>query len=231
MSWAFSNVATSVEANAVQTQNVPYPTVNAGDIIFLANTAGPVGQTAPTLADTDFVQIVGRTTNGSTYLYWKIAVGSESGTMLLTRSTNSGQCYSQMCSFTGGPSSLSGNVHTTNTVGTGSTTTLPYPALTITQPNCLVIALASKPSNSFGWNIPSAFTAKIAESNASAGMCMLWEYAIQTTATSITAGSFTATTDVASSRNAVAAVFLPGGAIPIPYPPMSLGGMNVQVCM
>lgn len=230
MSWAFSNVAASVEANVVQVQNVPYPTVNAGDIIFLANTAGPLGQAAPTLADTDFQLVVGRTTNGSTYLYWKIANGTESGTMVLTRSSASGQCYSQMCAFTGGPPSLSGNIHTTNTVGTGSTTTLPYPALTITQPNGLVIALASKASNSFGWNVPSAFTAKIAESNTSAGMCMLWEYAIQTTATSITAGSFTATTDVANSRNAVAAVFLPGVA-PIPYPPLSSGGMNVQVCM
>jgi hypothetical protein len=231
MAWAFSNVAASVEADVVQVQNVPYPTVNAGDIIFLANAAGPIGQAAPTLADTDFQPVVNRTSSGSMYLYWKIANGTESGTMTLTRSTNSGQCYSQMCAFTGGPTTLTGNIHTTNTAGGGSAATLPYPALTITVPNCLVIALASKPSNSFGWNVPAPFTAKISESHATAGMCMLWEYAIQTTATSITAGTFTATTDVANSRTGVAAVFLPASAAPIPFPPTSLGGMNVQVCM
>jgi hypothetical protein len=203
-----------VEANAVAAQSVPYPTVGAGDIIFLANAAGPVGQAAPTPADTDFQQIVGRTSNGSTYLFWKIANGTETGTMSLTRSDGSGQCYSQMCAFTGGPTTLSGNVHATNTVGTGSTTNLPYPGLTITQPNCLVIALSSKPANSSGFNVPAAFTGKIAESHSTAGMCMLWEYALQTTATTITAGTFTATTDTSNSRNAVIAALLPLVAAP-----------------
>lgn len=225
MSWTFSNVAAAVEANVSASLSVPYPTVSAGDIIFYAEAAGPIGQAESTKGDTDFQLIVGRTTNGSTYLYWKIASGTETGTMAVTRSTASGQCYGQMAAFTGGPSTLSGNVHVTNTVGTGATTGLPYPALTITQNNCLIIALGSKASNCFGWNVPSVFDAKVAENHAAAGMCMLWEYAIQTTAASITAGSFTATTDVSNSRNSVMAALLPGGIV-IPVRSRALLGVG-----
>jgi hypothetical protein len=212
MTWAFSNVASAIEKNNSSPAAVAYPTVSAGDIIFLAMTSGPTGGSF-TPADTDFVSVVTRTTNASTTLFWKVANGTESGTTNVTYSSG-GQCYGQMCAFTGGPSTVSGNVHTTGNTGLGATTGLAYAGLTITQPNCLVIALGCKVGNAFGFNVPAPFDAEIAESHSSNGLCMVWDYKIQTTATTITTGNWTISTDVSASRNAVSAAFLSGPLVP-----------------
>lgn len=228
MSWSFSNVAAATEANNLASINVAYPTVSAGDIIFLALTSGPTGGSF-TPADTNFASVVTRTTNASTTLFWKVASGTESGTNNITYSSG-GQCYGQMCAFKGGPGTVTGNVHATNNTGLGATTGLAYAGLTITQPNCLVIVVGCKVGNAFGFNVPAPFDAEIAESHTSAGLCLVWDYKIQTTATTIATGNWTISTDVSASRNAVSAAFLPGASVNVPYPPTSLGGMNVQVC-
>lgn len=223
MTWAFSNLAAAVEKNNSTPAAVPYPLVSAGDSIFLAMASGPVGGTF-TPADTGFTPVVIRTASGTTQLFWKIADGTESGTTNVAYSSG-GQCYGQMCAFTGGPSVTTGNVHTTATAGSGSTLGLPYPAATITVPNCLVIFLGSKAANCSGFNVPAVFDAEIAENHSALGMSMVWDYAIQTAAASITAGSFTITTDVSVPRNTVMAAFLAGTVI-TPTPKRSLMGVG-----
>jgi len=206
-----NSVGTPFEFNAVASGSIGYPSgTAAGKILFCAYHAGPTGQAAPTLADTDFQLIVSRTTNASSYLFWKVATGSEGSTMLVTRPTNSGQAYAEMCCFDGGPSTITGNVHATNTAGLGVTTGLGYPSLTITQPGCLVVVTGCKPANCSGFNVPSPFDAEIDEQHSAAGMCMVWDYKIQTTATNITAGTWTISSDASASRNAVIAALLPG---------------------
>ena len=206
-----NSVGTPFEFNAVASGSIGYPSgTAAGKILFCAYHAGPVGQGAPTFADTDFQLIVSRTTNASSYLYWKVATGSEGSTMLVTRPTAGGQAYAEMCCFDGGPSTITGNVHVTNSTGTGATTTLPYPSLAVTADNCLIIATGCKPANCSGFNVPAVFDGEIDEQHSSAGMCMVWDYKIQTVATAITAGSWSITTDVSASRNTVAAALLSG---------------------
>jgi hypothetical protein len=211
-SWTgLANVGSAVQFNVTQTKSVDYPLgIVAGQPIFFALCAGPAGQAVPTLSDTDFQVAVSRTTTATTHLLWKIANGTETGTITCNRGTASGQAYAQMATFNGGPASITGNVHASSGTGGGAALGLNYPSLTITADNCLVIALGCKPNNCSGFNVPSPFDAEIDESNSSAGMCMVWDYAIQTAAASISSGSWTITTDVSSSRNTVIAAFLSG---------------------
>ncbi len=201
--------------NVVQTGNVAYPAgLAAGVPIFLAFAAGPPGQAQPTLGDTDFVAAVIRNTQVTTYLYWKIATGAEGASMTLDRGTSSGFAYAQMCTFTGGPTTVTGNVHAQAGTGSGPTTGLIYPSLTITQNGCLIITVAAKPFNASGVNVPAAYDAKISENHSSAGMLMVWEYAIQTAATNFASGAFTIGTDGSASRGGISAAFLPAAIAP-----------------
>src|SRR5258708_10511620 len=108
MEWDFSQLAT-VAAALNATLHVPFPTtVNAGDALFLAVVAGPTGLTFVP-SDTDFVSASVRTSNLSAQLFWKIANGSETGNCDVT-GTN-GAIYGHISSFTGGPASVTGNIH------------------------------------------------------------------------------------------------------------------------
>jgi len=230
MTYAFANTGAVGSSNATGSFTLAYPAgITAGDILYTGANWGPTGVTI-TNSDAGFSLAVSRTTNASTYLWWKVANGTESGTITIARTGGtSGQGIGQMCRFTGGPSSTSGNVHATNSTGLGATTGLAYPSLTVTQPGCLIVTLGCKPFDCSGFNIPSEFDAEIQEANSGHGMCMVWDYKIQTTAANIIGGNWTISTDGSASRNAVIAAFLPG-SVPIPFPPMNLGGIGVQMC-
>jgi hypothetical protein len=210
-----ANVGAATQFNAVSTLNIAYPaSITTGQPIFFAFAAAPTGQAAPTLSDTDFQVAVSRTTNASTYLFWKIANGTESGTFSCNRGTGSGQAYGEACTFNGGPAAITGNVHATATTGTGATTGLAYPSLTITQPGCLIVCLGSKVQNVSGFNIPADFDAKLDEQHSANLISFVWEFKIQTTAVNFPSGNFTIASDASGSRNTVSAAFLPGAVPP-----------------
>lgn len=207
-------IGTPFEFNAVSSGTIGYPAgIVAGTPLFIAYHAGPVGQATPTFSDTDFQLVLSRTTNASSYLFWKIATGSETGTVTVTRPTASGQAYAQMCSFGGGPSTITSNVHAISSTGGGAATGLNYPSLTITQPGCLVIATGTKAANCSGVSVPSDFNGKIDEQHSAAGMFFVWEWAIVPGATNFPGGGWTIATDVSQSRNTIGAAFLPGAII------------------
>ncbi len=217
MTWAFQNTGTLASATPGGSFSLPYPTgISAGDILFAATHWGPISGTI-SIADTGFQAIVSRTNNATSYLWWKIASGTETGSTTVTKGGSSGQGLGQMARFTGGPTTLTGNIHVTNSTGSSATTGLFYPALTITQDNCLVMATGCKPADCFGFNVPADFDAEINEFHTGTGMCFVWDYKIQTVATNVPTGSWTISTDVSASRNTIAAALI--GAAPAPTAP------------
>jgi hypothetical protein len=207
--WAWKSTAASVEGDVVSTISPPYPTgCAAGDSIFLVVHNGPNNIT-PTLSDPGFSLQVSRTSSGSSSLWWKIADGTETGTVTVNRGTASGQSYAQMYLFSGGPTTTAGGLHASNAAGGGATTGIPYASMSITQPGCLVLASGMKNANCSGFSVPAPFDAELSESHSGA-ICMVSDYAIKTTAANIAAGNWQITTDKSETRNSVIAAFLPG---------------------
>lgn len=223
MSWSTpSNVGTAANAVSTNSVNIAYSSANAGDIILCAVHGGPAANTV-IVSDVGFSVAASRNTNETTYLFAKTALGTESGSFTATFSGN-GDIWGQCATFPGG----STTVHASNSTGGGNGGGLPYAALPITQPQCLIIVLGGKPGNASGWST-SPFNAKIAEPH-EANLCMVWWYTIQTTAANLTAGVMSASTDVTLPRNSVSVAILPAASAFVPQPPLNNGGMVVQIC-
>lgn len=91
----------------------------------------------------------------------------------------------------------------------GSAQNIAYPALTLSSAGRLVIAAGWKQDD---WtSVAGAFGTEIAESISTAGddSGQVWNYSIQTTASNITAGSFTVTGGVSAISRGIVAAFAP----------------------
>lgn len=98
----------------------------------------------------------------------------------------------------------------------GSAQNVAYPALTVPAINHAVIVGGWKQDDSTGWAAIAGFT-EIGESNPTAGndASMAWDYQIQTTATNLSAGSFTITGGAAAVSKGFTLLVRPAAAIAV----------------
>lgn len=227
MSWSRVSTGSAVSTNTPQSTplSVPYPaSIVAGGILICMETASVATGPTMTFSDAGFSSIVLRTGNMQLGLWWKVATGTESGNFTITSSSNGGSLMAQCAFYTGGPASAtSGNVHVTNTAGGSSGNNIPrVPAATITQPNCLVIAAGAKVTGGTGISLNGQFAAEIGQNHIGTTQCFVWDDIVQTTATSITADTWTISAgDQSLSSVGVVAALLPGISVttgPLPTP-------------
>lgn len=158
-------------------------------------------------------------------MLYRVADGTEGASVVVT---GAGNISCSMSRFTGGPTAAN---FATSIIGTSSTGTsdvnLTWPSLTIVpNNNCLVLTGGVKQVNLTSFNVPSPWTAEINHSLTSeGGQAFVWDYLIQTTATDITAGSWTITPTTSGPRSAIiAAITAPpaggGGTGTTNFPPI-----------
>lgn len=211
MSWNFGAVGAMASAanTDVTPLNVAYPTgITAGQILLLI---ARIPTASATFTPSDITtSLYSRATNGSIELFAKIATGSESGNITLSSSANA-RVNAQIARFTGGPTTLTGIVHASANSGGSAATGLPYAGLTITQPNTLVLIAGGKQVNVTSFDDVAGFT-EIGEGNGGTTNCLVWNYAIQTTAADLTAGSWTVNGDSSAARSTISVALLAGAA-------------------
>lgn len=205
------------------------PSAPVGSLcIMLVNRGFGSGETA---VSSDFTALASRTTNNSTFLFYRVLNGSEGAT---TNVTVSNSMTYQMACFTGNPTAanMPASILSPAISGSSSSAGLNWPALTIAPGNdgCLVLGVGAKASNLTSFNTPSPWTNEIGHSITSdAGEAFVWDYVIQNAATNISAGSWTVGGDSTVAHQALVVAILPAIAV-VPYPPMALGGMVAQIC-
>lgn len=228
MTWAFKNLGTKTSGATTSAVNVAYPaSIAANDTIWLRCATAQANDSF-TVSDAGFVLLTSRTDKGTVYLFAKPASGSESGNFTVTCSSNYRAFYNTAL-FSGGPTAnLPSNTVTASTFS-GGATNIVTPALTITNAGTLVVVLGGKITNGTSITAPSGFT-MLDQDNSTAPGCCAWAYQIQTTASNISADHFTVGAgDSSVANDSVMAAMQPLQVI-VPYPPMNLGGMNVQIC-
>jgi hypothetical protein len=216
MAYVFGAAGAMAHAGNTNTSpmSVNYPAgISAGNLLLLAWTcASPSGVTStPTGGWTLLGERAG--SGGTPRLYGKIATGAEAGSITITAGST-GQCSAQIARFSGPPTTLTGIVHATS--HTGGSTGLHIPrlsALTITQPNCLVVGIGAKNNGASGMPVPAGFTAEIGEGSANSFHCMVWDYVIQTTATNIASGTWTTTSGDSNVSSCGLVVALVAGTV------------------
>jgi hypothetical protein len=127
--------------------------------------------------------------SGNLSLFGRVAGTSESvPAVSFSGGVANADTIAQIASF----NNLPLNVVTSNTQLNGSAANVAYPALTITVANGVVIYAGWKQDDSTGW-AAVAGTAELGEANPTAGddASQAWDWVAQTTATNVSAGSFT----------------------------------------
>jgi hypothetical protein len=178
------------------TVSITAPTRSVGDLLLVYAAARNNSETATD--PSGWLRLVDASAVGSnsTVLWGRVATNDASDNFSVDFSATS-VCNGQMAVFSGNVySPLSGIVahsigNDTDTEATG----LSYEGLTITTDNCLVLLVGKKTktatSNGVTLSTPAGFT-RIGFRAADGSMpVMVWEYAQQTTATSIATGGWT----------------------------------------
>jgi hypothetical protein len=127
--------------------------------------------------------------SGNLALFGRVAGSSESvPAVSFTGGVANADTIAQIASF----NNLPLNVVTSNTQLNASAANVAYPALTITVANGVVVYAGWKQDDSTGW-AAVAGTAELGEANPTAGddASQAWDWVAQTTATNVSAGSFT----------------------------------------
>jgi hypothetical protein len=210
MAWSYKTVGALT--NTPQTA-IAYPSgIAAGDILFCAVGDDTAGKTF-TLSDSGFISIGSLSVDVSLQLWWKIATGSESGNFTVSGGGDWGQCVR----FSGGPTTLTGNVNNTSIAsGLAFGTVIPWNAMTVSASNCLIIGIGyaydNSDSISSGLDVPSPWTNQIG-SNYQQWDVFGWDYVIQTTDTNISAGQFSPSNSSSGlNQGSILAALVPAGA-------------------
>lgn len=207
--WSFGSVGASAANTGLNTTPlvVNYPAgISAGDILLLAVEAATAGVTLTPSDITSSLAV--RTTNGVTQLFGKVATGSESGSINLSCSAT-GWVNAQIARFSGGLQNMASIVHNSSSTGSSASTGLQYAALTVTQPNCLILTIGGKKVNVTGYTPPAEVPNEIGDFSGSTQNSLTWDYLIQTTATNIVGGSWTITGDSSAARSSLTVALLP----------------------
>jgi hypothetical protein len=159
-------------------------------------------------------------------LFGRIAqAGDGSPTVTFTGGAAGDDNIAQCASFRGIETSVAGIVGAAQT--NGSAQNVAYPAVTVAAINHAVVVAGWKQDDSTGWAAIASYT-EIGESNPTTGndASSAWDYQIQTTATNLTAGSFTVTGGLTAVSKALTLLIRPAAAITVDaqdsYPPRTL---------
>lgn len=164
-----------------------------------------------------------------TVLFGRVSDGGGEDTGVFVSSIET-PIAAQIARFSGGPATLTGIVHASQTQFNSAEVDLDTPALTVTEDGCLKIWVGSKEDN-FGPTVtPPGGSTLIGESNydSTSDLWMPWSYLIDTTAANISASTFdSASASTADSRSIVIAL-LPGsggagGSLLLLKNPLALG--------
>lgn len=179
--------------------------VNPGDtLIYIAhdNNTGEsmTWSNSPTL-------LCGSTTSSPVSISATVAVGNEDGTTVTISASGTGRVQAVILRYSGGPSNLSGIVHDCQNAGGGATTGLPWPGLTVTQNNTLVLVVGGKSNVAWTSVTPDAGTERVDAASGSI-MSLVVDEVVQTTAANFSSGSWTITGDGSGARRTVAVSLL-----------------------
>lgn len=228
MSWSLQSVTAKQSGSGAVA--VTYPaSLAVGDAVFLFCNRG--FGTGITFTAADFTALVSRTTNNSNAILYRVIDGTEGSTESVTNSAGQ-NCSYFMARFTGGPSAanFASSIIGTAATGTGGSTGLHWPALTVSTGGALVLVAGVKQASITSFDTPSPWTGELVHSATSdGGQAFVVDYEIQTAAANITSGLWTLGGDSSASNQAIIAAILPAAGY-VPLAPMALGGMNVQVC-
>lgn len=195
MAITYNGVGT--ESHASNNSTTPgLPTHASGDLLVVLDL---LRATAETSAVTGYTQLATLSNTGTRITaFGKIDGGAESGPTV-TVSGTAGSHSSVMLSFDGTATNPATAVHASASAASGTgDNTIDYPALTITEPNTVVLLILgfNNDDDTAGqtFDTPAGFT-QVGEYHTSLGadQTIVVYYQIQTTATSISAGTVTRT--------------------------------------
>jgi hypothetical protein len=199
------------------------------------------GSSAQPSTPANWTLISDTTGNHSGVVYARIADGTANDAM---PSINYGSAVDQMAyceQWSGLPATIAGNVTATSRQA-NLTSGCQSGAITPPVNGCLIIGFMcrNKTSTSDGatwgnWTVGGqTFTQNNSGVPTTNKLMWLAESLVQTTATAISTGTSNNSSPADSTAQSTAGftiVIQPPSASAIPFPPTSLGGMNVQVCM
>lgn len=206
--------------NAVTLAPALHASTAPGDlVVVLASIRG----TAATLAVAGWTRLVGIENFAA---YAKIAAVSEPApTVTFTGGAAGDDNIAQCATWRGTESSVAGILAVIQT--NGSAQNVAYPAVTVPAVNHTVVVAGWKQDDSTGWAAIAGYT-EIGESNPTTGndASMAWDYQIQTTATNLSASSFTVTGGLSAVSKALTLLIRPAAAIAVTaqdsFPPRTL---------
>lgn len=229
---SFLSVSTPVAQFGSITANLP-PTINPGSILVLA--AGQLAGTGPVpdLTAQGYVQLSASSSGKACALYLKVAIGGGSD-VAPTINYGVNRNYAVMASYDG--YTLTPAQTAVERVSNAVSGVF-LPAATIVSNNQLIISIAQRNNATSGahtiGSAPAGFTirASVLPTAASAPLAVFMDWQ-QTTATNLILSSVSSSPADATAQNVEAQVIFltPASPPPVPFPPTSLGGMNVQVC-
>lgn len=216
MSWVRQSVGAIVSAGNTNTTplNVAFPAsgIIAGDLLLYCAAANNAGETF-TWGNTPTV-LQSNNTNTGRSISATLASGSENGATVTLGGSSSGRLQGFILQYRGAPTTLTGIVNTSTTTGGGATTGLDWPTITPNVANCLVLFFAGKSNvNVTGYSAGPATTTEILDQTSGSILSSVVDEVIQTTAASITTGSWTIAGDGSGSRRCLAIALVPGTAV------------------
>jgi hypothetical protein len=209
MGWAYVGAGTMDATSAVDPSINPGAPGGSGGVLFLSIWASAVTPSDPS----GWTLAVAQT---RTRLLWRIADGTATDTPTVTATGTTGLA-AQIARFSGGPTTVTGNVD--STAGNGAPTSGDIPTASITTPagdGRLIIytgAVVAQADHTPFDTFPNGSTEiDSAWHDFSTDFTVAWSYAIQTTAAAVGASSFDqATSANTGTARAVTASFIPSG--------------------
>jgi len=219
VSYAYINQGATYEIFAGHT-SVPFPaSTTNGRLLLLAATNDSSGALPTT--PTGFTSLVTSSADCSVGLYGKISDGTEGGTNL-TVTPPSGAGWAHIVQLSGNPATLAGIVNTSSNTQAVNFSPPFWSALTITNPNLLVLSLVHcycTTSASSGIDTPSPWTNQFG-TNFDAGDANIfgWDYVIQTSGANISSNSWTVTFAGTMNYESITVALNPAAAASLPPP-------------
>lgn len=215
------------------------PALNAGELLLLETGVNSTSINPPSISG--WTKLTNNTSILCGALYGKIAAGGDTSPTFQWDASH--QAYSRIHSFGGNVyTDLTTIVVVQNERGASTTGFISVNATSApSQANCMAIRFGRfiKTPTTNGatfndWSTDSGIYTKAGATqlvqNGNAIAAGLW-YDQQTAATATSAdGANLSTPDSAGNSQGFTLLLQPGAAASVPYPPTSLGGMNVQVC-
>lgn len=228
--WVFQTIGTPALRSSF-TMAVPVASgITAGDDLFIYAGCRPGGGVAGSVnTPAGWTSVISMNSNPTSIggaLFWKKAVGGET-TQSVTTTISAINCAGVMMRFTGGPASGL-TPHATATLYSDGQQDISTPTLTISSPNALVFTLAARSWNDDSAGVtswPGGSTTRLSYGTAigSNEFSLLIGSLVQTTATTITAGTVDLVSTASLRNNVMMVALLPAATAPTFSTPPAVG--------